>query len=223
MWRSDATGRVDVSMTDLQLVLVRHGETEWIERGLIHGRLDSPLSARGREHAASTARRLRGERFEALYSSPAGRAMQTAAILGQAVGLKPVPVDGLREMDFGWFEGRALSLLDVNVPNPLVRLRNGLARVVMGLTGESRRAFSARIRTALETIVQAHARGRVLIVAHFGVLSTLTAILMQDARNWNNYGPWGACSISELHAVDGRWQAARMNDTTHLNPDHGGS
>lgn len=205
-------------MSDLQLVLVRHGETEWIERGLIHGRLDSPLSATGRRNAERTARRLHGEAFNALYSSPSGRALQTAGILGEAVGLKPVPLEGLGEMDFGWFEGRALSLLDTEVSNPIVRARNVLARILMGLTGEPRGRFSARIRSALETISESHPRGRVLIVTHWGVLSTLTSILMEgDPRRWKQYGPWGACSVSELRGVDGAWQAVRLNDVTHLN------
>lgn len=205
-------------MPELQLVLVRHGETEWIERGLIHGRLDSPLSATGRRNAESTAECLRGEKFDALYASSSGRAMQTAGIIGAAVELKPIPVDGLREMDFGIFEGRALSTLDIGVENPWLRMRNTLARVVMGVTGESRAKFAARIRAAIETIIRDHPSGRVLIVTHFGVLSTLTSILMEDDhRRWKEYGPWGACSISEMHAVNGGWQAVRLNDLTHLN------
>jgi len=204
-------------MADLQLVLVRHGETEWIERGLIHGRLDSPLSANGTSHAQATAQRLRGESFDALYSSPSGRALQTAGILGEAVGLKPVPVDGLRELDFGWFEGRALSLLDVGVEDLFVKARNTLARIVMSLTGESRAKFSTRIRSAIGSIIKDHPQGRVLIVTHWGVLSTMASILMEaDPRGWQNYGPWGACSLSELHAVDGAWQVIRLNDVTHL-------
>src|SRR4030043_435873 len=65
----------------LSLVLVRHGETEWMERGRLHGRLDSPLSPTGRRHAEQAAQRLHRERFDALYTSPLGRAMETAAIL----------------------------------------------------------------------------------------------------------------------------------------------
>jgi len=94
----------------LSLVLVRHGETEWMERGRLHGRLDSPLSPTGRRHAELAAARLRGEQFQALYSSPLGRAMETAAILGRAVGLTPQPVDGLAELDFGWLEGAPAPL-----------------------------------------------------------------------------------------------------------------
>ncbi|HEY2980107.1 MAG TPA: histidine phosphatase family protein [Anaerolineales bacterium] len=205
-------------MSDLQLVMVRHGETEWIERGLIHGRLDSPLSATGRLNAESAARSLRGGTFDALYSSSSGRALQTAAIIGEVVGLKPIPVEGLRETDFGWFEGRALSLLDADVKNPLLKARNTLARWIMSVTGESPEKFSARIRSAIDTIIENHPHGRVLIVTHWGVLSTLASILMEgDHHHRRNYGPWGACSVSELHAVNGAWQAIRLNDITHLN------
>ena len=95
-----------------QITLVRHGETEWTERGLLHGRLDSPLNDVGRRHAQLTARRLSGEDYDVLYSSPRGRALETASVIGRAVDLIPSPLDGFQEMDYGWLEGRPLSLAD---------------------------------------------------------------------------------------------------------------
>ncbi len=100
----------------LRLVLVRHGETEWTERGLLHGRLDAPLSATGRRHAALTAARLRAETqtdpLDVIYTSPLGRAMETATHFAGAVGLTPVPLEGVRERAYGWMEGKPMWLAD---------------------------------------------------------------------------------------------------------------
>ncbi len=214
----------------LQLVLVRHGETEFTELGLLHGRLDSPLSARGRRHAEQVAMRLRGERFDGFYSSPQGRAMETAGIIGRAVGLTPEPVDGLREADYGWLEGRPIIRYD---PAGLgVKMLRPVTMAVLRLTGEQPGQIADRVRLALETITVTHPSGRVLVVTHWGVLSMIMACLVDhDLRGWRNHGPWAACGITEFRAPDGlpplgamgpipklalSWQIVRLNDSAHL-------
>jgi len=198
-----------------QLVLVRHGETEWTERRLLHGRLDSPLSAAGRRHSELTAQRLRGEHFDALFSSPQGRAVQTAEILGLAVGLTPVLLDDLREADFGWLEGKPLSLIDPDGPgNKLLRLVTWLMRA---LTAERPGQVAKRVASAVEAIVRQHPHGRVLVVTHWGIVSMLMAQLVdRDLGKWRGRGPWAACGLSELHAINGAWQVVRLNDHEHI-------
>jgi broad specificity phosphatase PhoE len=217
---------------DLQLVLVRHGETEWTERGLLHGRLDSPLSRRGRRHAEQVAARLQGESFEALYSSPQGRALETAAIIGQAIGLNPEPVEGLREAHYGWLEGRPITHYD---PAGLgTKMLRPLAMALLRLTAEQPDQVAGRVLQAVETITTMHPSGRVLVVTHWGVLNMIMACLVdRDPRVWKSHGPWVACGITELHARDGRrtipgsttdgtqergltWEVVRLNDSGHL-------
>jgi broad specificity phosphatase PhoE len=200
---------------DLQLILVRHGETEWTERGLLHGRLDSPLSAAGRRHAALAADRLRGETFEALYTSPLGRAVQTASVLGEALGLAPIPLAGLREMDFGWSEGRPLNLVDPDGSG--ARFFLPFLRLATALTAERMDRFAARLGSAVEMMQAQHPHGRLLVVTHWAALSMLMALLLEaEPRRWRRYGPWAACGISELHAANGGWQAIRLNDQAHI-------
>lgn len=199
----------------LQLILVRHGETEWTELGLLHGRLDSPLSPTGRQHAEQTADRLRGETFDALFASPKGRAMQTALILGEALGMEPIALDGLSEMDFGWSEGKPLTHFDPDGTG--FWLFRPLVRFAMRLTAERTQHFAARIRDAIAAMQAQYPNGRLLVVTHWGVISMLMALLLDgDLQRWRDYGPWEACSISELHAEDGVWHTIRMNDHVHL-------
>lgn len=201
--------------SSLQLILVRHGETEWTERGLLHGRLDSLLSSTGRRHAELTAHRLRRGKFDALYTSPQGRAVQTATVLGEALGLTPIPLEGLREMDFGWSEGRPLRLFDPDGSG--ARLFRPLTRMMFILTAERPNRFAARVNSAVETMRANHPNGRVLVVTHWAVLSMLKALLL-DGHNhaWMSYGPWAACGISELHAVENSWQIVYLNDDSHI-------
>lgn len=92
----------------MKLSFVRHGESEAnvlgviSNRGRVHG-----LTEQGREQAATLAATLRGTQVHALYSSPLLRAVETAEILGQALGLGYEITDALREYDCGEIEGRS--------------------------------------------------------------------------------------------------------------------
>lgn len=205
------------------LVLVRHGETVWTERGLLHGRLDSPLSQAGRAHAERTAERLRGEPFDAFYTSPQGRALETSRILSRTVGLAAQPVPELREADFGILEGWPRRVIHPNgLPGYVLRPFVFLSIV---LSGESPRRVSRRISRAIDLVLEQHPTGRLLIVTHWGVLSHLMAHLVdQDPAAWKHYGPWDACGVSELAGVDGppespTWRVVRLNDTSHLSQE----
>ncbi len=90
-----------------ELILVRHGETLHNVNRITQGWSDSDLSERGREQVLRLAERLKDMRPTALYSSPLGRAMSTAQAIAGATGLEIVPLDDLREMNYGRWEGRA--------------------------------------------------------------------------------------------------------------------
>jgi broad specificity phosphatase PhoE len=96
-----------------ELILVRHGETVHNVNRITQGWSDSDLSERGREQVLRLAERLKPMRPTALYSSPLGRAMSTAQAIADATGLEIVPLDDLREMNYGRWEGR--SFMDIRV------------------------------------------------------------------------------------------------------------
>jgi broad specificity phosphatase PhoE len=199
-----------------ELVLVRHGESEWTERGLLHGgRRDSPLSPKGRRQAASVAERLKGEGFIALFSSPQGRAMQTAEILGEVLGLIPQPLDGLREYEFGWIEGKPKPPFEPDGTGPFYL--KPLINLSVWLTGERPGHFQRRVLDAVRELTDRYPSGRILVVTHWGVLSLLMAALLDDnPKRWREYGGWAPCGITELHGQNGKWKLIRMNEAEHL-------
>jgi broad specificity phosphatase PhoE len=86
--------------------LVRHGTTDWVEKQLLHGITDIPLNEAGLKQAAKTAEAMKGIHAKYLFCSPLTRTIQTAELIGRAVGLTPQPRQGLIEINFGWKEGK---------------------------------------------------------------------------------------------------------------------
>ena len=93
-----------VSAPSQQIVLVRHGETEWSREGRHTGRTDLPLTERGREEAAALGGALAGRRFALVLTSPLVRAAETCTLAG--LGDVALARDDLREWDYGRYEGR---------------------------------------------------------------------------------------------------------------------
>lgn len=199
------------------LTLIRHGTTEWIEQGRLHGRLDAPLSTRGRQEARLAAEALANQRFDAFYTSPLGRARETAAIIGQVIGLEPASLDDLREMDFGWLEGGRLFNFANDTPFKR-KLRSNWITLVVRLTGESRTRFSERVARAAREIAQRHPGQRVLVMIHMAVRSNMLARLVDnDLKAWVRYDGWPACALTEIElAPDGKARIICLNIDSHL-------
>lgn len=203
------------------ITIVRHGTTEWMEQGRVHGRLDSELSARGKLEARLVGDRLKGETFDALYTSPLGRAVETATIISREIGIEPVVLDGLREMDFGWLEGRGLEP-PIGTRLPLWhRLRWAVLFPIAFLTGESWPRVNRRVVAGLNRVVEQNPGGRVVIVAHGGIHSAmLYAVLQGAARRLTPWYPLAPCGVTEVEVdSDGRGTLIGLNQTDHLAAD----
>jgi len=90
-----------------EVVLVRHGETEWSRSGRHTGVTDLPLTAEGRRQAEALPGRLAGRRFALVLSSPLSRALDTCRLAG--LGDRVQPRDDLREWDYGEYEGETTA------------------------------------------------------------------------------------------------------------------
>ena len=201
------------------IYLVRHGTTEDIEKHLMQGSSDSPLSTRGREEALRTAEALSQITFDAAFSSPMGRAQETALIVAHPhPGLMVIPMDDLHEMDFGFYEKKPYFASPEEVPHGFRRLTL-LAKVLFAqVTGESLRSVRRRaVKSWAEICIRAPA-GKLLIVSHGVLINYLLKHLVDEqvfkALRTAAIKP---CSITEL-VVDsaGNAQMMRFNDTAHL-------
>lgn len=201
------------------LILIRHGTTEDIDQRLMQGASDSPLSARGREEARRTAEALGSLPFNAAFSSPMGRALETAGIITSAhPGLEVVRLDDLHEMDFGFYELKPYFASPDEVPHGLRRL-SLLAKIMLAqATGETLANVGKRALKSWNQISTIAPEGLVLIVSHGVLLNYLLKYLLPGstykAIKPINLRP---CSITELQVPSaGTAGIIRVNDTAHL-------
>lgn len=157
-------------MTALQrIVMVRHGETVGESSVRYYGATDIALSDLGRAQVRAAARRLPGDAFDLVVSSPLFRAWESATLVAPG---RPVRLDAdLREIDFGRWEG--LSAAEIEAQDP-VRYRDWQQRSP-GFDypdGERRVDFQARVARAVDAMLTARVAS-VLAVAHKGVIRTM--------------------------------------------------
>jgi broad specificity phosphatase PhoE len=147
----------------LELVLVRHGETEWSRFGRHTGRTDVPLTADGRSQAHALSAVLAGRTFVRVLTSPSSRAVETCRLAG--FGEVAESRDELLEWDYGAYEGR--TTVEVRGECPGWTLwRDGVPN------GETVAQVGERVDRLLAEV--ADVSGAVLLFAHGHVLRILT-------------------------------------------------
>lgn len=167
-----------------ELILVRHGETDWNRELRFQGHVDIPLNAIGHAQAQRLATRLANEPVHQLYQSDLQRAMQTAAPSALSLGLSGLSDAALREQNFGRVDGMRVDDIQRDFPQEWaqwVRFQEDYAMP----QGETPRQFHARVMDALQRIALAHAGQRLLVVTHGGVLD----MVYRTARSLGLNGP----------------------------------
>jgi probable phosphoglycerate mutase len=158
-----------VGMGDL--ILLRHGETEWSRAGRHTGRTDIPLTPAGEAAAASLAPALAGRDIAAVFTSPAQRAVRTAELAGLD-GAKPDP--DLQEWDYGGYEGRTTAQIRAGRPGWYL-WRDGVVPGDGQHPGEAVAEVGARADAVLARARPLLTEGDVVLVSHAHLLRVLTA------------------------------------------------
>ena len=201
-----------------ELLLVRHGQTDSNFQGRWQGWDGTPLNQQGEWEAALTARRLAQteEAIAALYASPLRRAWQTAERIGEALNLRPVPHDGLKEMNFGRISGITLEEFQERYSDLHRRWTDKMDLSFAFPGGEQRAQFFQRVGEAIEGIVERHPDQKVMVVAHGGSLrACLVHYLPDEFSQWWTY-ELGNCSLTRLEVRDGRAKLLVLDDRAHL-------
>jgi broad specificity phosphatase PhoE len=153
--------------------LARHGESDWNAAGRFQGHADRPLTPLGRRQAETLAGELAATAaLSAIYSSPLRRALDTAAVVGTRVGVQPVPLQELREVDVGGWAG--LSRTEVKGRHPEA-FRRWLDGGEGWEDGETYAEMSARVLAALARVAAAHPHDEILVVSHGGPIRAIQA------------------------------------------------
>jgi probable phosphoglycerate mutase len=157
------------------LILVRHGETEWSRLGRHTGRTDVPLTPKGEATAAALAPVLAKLNITATFTSPAQRAERTASLAGLA---NAIPDTDLWEWDYGGYEGRTTQEMQAERPGWSL-WRDGVIPGDADHPGETVEQVGERADRVLALVRPLLEHGNVALVAHAHMLRVLTARWLQ--------------------------------------------
>jgi alpha-ribazole phosphatase len=158
--------------------LVRHPEPDEAVRGICYGSLDVALSQRGIEQAQSIARRLSSQRLDAIYTSPRQRCVETARYLAAGRSCEVEPVDALRELNFGDFEGRSYNELAECYPGLYGEWMEHPTEVHFP-GGENFRTMADRVIDGARELLARHPGRHILFVSHGGAIRIILADVLR--------------------------------------------
>jgi broad specificity phosphatase PhoE len=173
-----------------ELWLVRHGETEWSLSGKHTSRTDIPLTEHGKKRAEELREYLKGTKFDSVYVSPMQRARETCAIAG--FGDVAVVADGLKEWDYGVYEGKTTREIQAEIPGWSVWKNEIVGGETVEHVGERADGVIA------QALAAAPDGGKVALFAHAHILRILGARWVGLAAEAGSVLALGTGSVSVL-------------------------
>jgi len=200
-------------MTDI--VLVRHGETEFNREGVFRGRVDVGLNDAGRRQASAAAEALAREPIAAVYSSPLSRALDTARPIASRHGVEPVIDEAFQNIDLGEWQGAKKETVRLEQPEAWALWTTEPEQLrIPG--GETLAEVRARAFPRLSELAVKHDGERIAIVSHRSVIRVLAgAVLgMTDGYFWRFYMDNAGFSILRLNGTG--YVIVQWNENCHL-------
>lgn len=200
----------------VKLFLIRHGQTRWNLEGRYQGDRDIELTAAGIRQAELAAAYLSRVSFAGVYASPLMRTMKTAGIINGDRGLEIREMEGLKEVDFGRWEGMKFQDIDDKYGTDYQRwLDDPYSNRPTG--GEDFRELTGRTVSSVERIVEENEDGsNVAVVTHGGVILSLLVYWLQiPVERWKSIiQRQGAINIAVIDR--GYPYISAINYTGHL-------
>lgn len=164
----------------MDLLVVRHGESEWNASGRWQGQANPALSVRGEEQAVQAAAALAGLSVDWVVSSDLVRARRTGEIIAGILGVEgPAQEPGLREIDVGEWSGLTRVEIEFRWPNLLAAWSAGRLESTPG--GETLSALRVRVKEAIQRVLESAGAGAepqtILVITHRRAISALEEFL----------------------------------------------
>jgi broad specificity phosphatase PhoE len=195
---------------------LRHGETAWNAQGRLCGSTDIPLSDVGRRQAHLLARRVKQILVDALYSSPLRRALESARVIGKAIGHEPVEDRRLAELNYGTWEGRTFEEIQLTTP-AIYRAWEKDPGNLAPPKGESGVQLIERVMPFLGEMAQRHQSGNVVVVCHKTVCRLLACHIMgTPLSEYRRRLVMENAALNIFETREGNWRVVTLNDTSHL-------
>ncbi len=209
-----------------ELYLIRHGDAipeadEIIPSGVYD---NLPLSKTGRTQAQALAERLKEYTFDAVYSSPLRRCLETGAPLLTYLDKQPTLVEGLKEIRL--LHKNPLPIVkegeDLAPLSKAIRERQAETTTIAAITGtwdsvteeESSKGFRKRVVETIDGIASQHIGERVLVLAHGGVINAYAAEVLGLSREF--FFPCANTSLTIVRSTGEHRVLYVLNDVAHL-------
>lgn len=161
----------------LELILVRHGETDSNIRGTYCGWTDAPLNDKGLNQACETARKLKDVRFDAVFCSPLARAVQTAKIVVGNRKCEITLAEALKEHNFGIWEDLTHAEITERYPEEAAAWENDWMNYEIE-GGESAVQGFRRVSGFVDGLINRYGNGTILLVSHLGSIRYILVHLL---------------------------------------------
>jgi|TARA_B100000929_G_scaffold87851_1_gene68718 probable phosphoglycerate mutase len=201
-------------MKETEIILIRHGETEWNSQQRMQGHSNSDLSEVGRGQIQALGELMKNVSFDHIYSSDSLRARQTAEAITQYSGHTLQFDQRIREKNLGVFEGLTSTEAKERHPEIYRLFKTAGANYVID-EGESTQQLLERALEFIEEIRLRHPQERVVMVTHGGVVR----VLMKHALGLSIDAP--TRFIIKNTGIFGliwneNWLVTRMGGVSHL-------
>lgn len=197
-----------------EIILVRHGETEWNTSDVFRGRIDIGLSETGLKQAALLGEYLRNIEVEAIFSSPLKRALSTAEAINHYHNLKIETTDGLIDYNFGEWQG--MSRHDIKTSyTELYNEWNTHPERVKTPGGETLDDVRNRATGLIDELINRYS-STIILVSHRVVLKVIICALLglDNSHYWNI--EQDTCGITSFTHENHRFMLIRHNDTSFM-------
>jgi len=200
----------------LEIILARHGETEWNATETFRGRADVALNETGLQQARLLGEYLAHERIDAVYSSPLQRAVKTAGAIAGLHNLDVTIVDNLNDIDCGEWQGLTLREVKDKYPELYQDWRDTPEQVRLP-GGESLEEVRRRALPFVQDAVMRCGEGKVVMVSHRVVNKVLICALLglDNSSFWSFKLDTGG--ITRFNFDGDRAVLTSHNDTSYLN------
>ncbi len=198
-----------------RVFLIRHGATELSAEDRFAGAVDVLLSDAGRDQARRLGARLAHEKIAVAFASPMKRTMETARLVVEPQGIEVTPVDGIREIAHGRWEGMRRDEVERQFPEEYNRYEHDPFSF-SPLGGESGLQVTARAK-----LVEDHCDDRIVIVSHKATIRLLLSSLLGfDPRKYRDRLDQSPCALNILDFQDlAHARLTLFNDTSHYMVD----
>jgi 2,3-bisphosphoglycerate-dependent phosphoglycerate mutase len=208
-----------------RLYFIRHGEgVDNLARQFSRGKVDRPLTERGRLQAREAGEYLAGKNIHAIYCSTMKRSHETAQIISARLGLEPVVLEEFREVDVGELDGKDFSVETWGAYHQVVNewLAGNVQAALPG--GENYVTMWERTRRGLMQMLDGRTGRNLLLVGHAGIFTaTLREVCPDLDVDWLKNAEYYNCAITELEieSVDGRLQGRLIDwaNYSHLSEE----